>query len=110
MATYPDTNVLICENGRAYISDYGLSMLLTELGGSTFATPFHVWGTLRWTAPELLDLEIPEDDTGEESPRVAPTTLSDVYSFGSITLQVCGAHSPLLRITPYLLTRALDRF
>ncbi|KAF8437620.1 kinase-like domain-containing protein, partial [Boletus edulis BED1] len=85
------TNVLICENGSAYISDYGLSMLLTELGGSTFATPFHVWGTLRWTAPELLDLE---DDTDEESSRVAPTTQSDVYSFGSIMLQILSGKVP----------------
>ncbi|KAF8129313.1 kinase-like domain-containing protein [Boletus edulis] len=90
MATYL-TNVLICENGSAYISDYGLSMLLTELGGSTFATPFHVWGTLRWTAPELLDLE---DDTDEESSRVAPTTQSDVYSFGSIMLQILSGKVP----------------
>ncbi|KAH0830106.1 WD40-repeat-containing domain protein [Lanmaoa asiatica] len=61
------SNVLIRENGRAYIADFGLSMLLTELGGSTFATSFHARGTLRWTAPELLDLEVPEDGMEEES-------------------------------------------
>ena len=88
------SNVLIRENGRAYIADFGLSMLLTELGGSTFATSFHARGTLRWTAPELLDLEVPEDGVEEESPRVAPTTQSDVYSFGGVMLQVRGTHSP----------------
>ena len=68
-------------------------MLLTELGGSTFATSFHARGTLRWTAPELLDLEVPEDGMEEESPRVAPTTQSDVYSFGGVMLQVRRAPS-----------------
>ena len=67
-------------------------MLLTELGGSTFATSFQARGTLRWTAPELLDLEVPEDGM-EESPRVAPTTQSDVYSFGGVMLQVRRAPS-----------------
>jgi hypothetical protein len=40
-------------------------MLLTKLGGSTYATSRHAGGTLRWTAPELLDLQVPED---EENP------------------------------------------
>ena len=89
--------MLIHENGQAYIADFGLSMLLTELGGSTFATSFHARGTLRWTAPELLDLEVPEDGMEEESPRVAPTTQSDVYSFGGVMLQVRSTR--LLRTT-----------
>ena len=83
-------------------------MLLTELGGSTFATSFQARGTLRWTAPELLDLEVPEDGMEEESPHVAPTTQSDVYSFGGVMLQVSGT---LLRHTPpHVLIRMSDRF
>ncbi|KAF8437614.1 kinase-like domain-containing protein [Boletus edulis BED1] len=88
------SNVLIRENGRACIADFGLSMLLTELGGSTFAASSHARGTLRWTAPELLDLEVPEDGMEEESQRVAPTTQSDVYSFGSIMLQILSGKMP----------------
>ena len=38
-------------------------------------------GTTRWMDPELLD---PEDDS-----RAIPSKQSDVYSFGSIMLQVC---------------------
>ncbi|KAF8129311.1 kinase-like domain-containing protein [Boletus edulis] len=88
------SNVLIHESGRACIADFGLSMLLTELGASTFATSFHARGTLRWTAPELLDLEVPEDDVDDDSPRVSATTQSDVYSFGSIMFQILSGKVP----------------
>ncbi|KAF8129314.1 kinase-like domain-containing protein [Boletus edulis] len=88
------SNVLIHESGRACIADFGLSMLLTELGASTFATSFHTRGTLRWAAPELLDIEIPVDDMHRESPRVTPVTQSDVYSFGSVMLQILSGKVP----------------
>ncbi|KIK93122.1 hypothetical protein PAXRUDRAFT_789472, partial [Paxillus rubicundulus Ve08.2h10] len=86
------SNVLIDGNGRACISDFGLSMLLTKLGGSTYATSRCAEGTLRWTAPELLDLEVPEDE--ENLIYVIPTPQSDVYSFGRIMLQVLTGRVP----------------
>ncbi|KAF8839733.1 kinase-like protein, partial [Paxillus ammoniavirescens] len=86
------SNVLIDDNGRACISDFGLSTLLTKLGGSTYATSRHVEGTLRWTAPELLDLQVSED---EENPlHVNPTPRSDVFSFGRIMLQILTGKVP----------------
>lgn len=81
--------MLVCKNKRAYISDFGLSTLLTELGGPTFATSIHERGTLRWTAPELLDLQISEDEA--EQSDIVPTKHSDVYSFGGVMLQARGA-------------------
>ncbi|KAF8445021.1 kinase-like domain-containing protein [Boletus edulis BED1] len=87
------SNVLVCKDGRAYISDFGLSTLLTELGGTTFATSVHERGTLRWTAPELLDLEISEDEEAE-SAKVMPTKHSDVYSFGGVMLQILAGKVP----------------
>ncbi|KIJ06839.1 hypothetical protein PAXINDRAFT_121410 [Paxillus involutus ATCC 200175] len=85
------SNVLIDANGRACISDFGLSIVLTKLGGSTYASS-HAGGTLRWTAPELLDTQVPED---EDNPLdVFPTLQSDVYSFGSIMLQVLTGKIP----------------
>ncbi|KAF9239100.1 kinase-like domain-containing protein, partial [Melanogaster broomeanus] len=86
------SNVLIRGNGRACITDFGLSTMLTELGGSTFATSCHPRGTLRWTAPELLDLQVSEEE--ENPPQVVPTPQSDVYSFGGIMLQVLTGKVP----------------
>ncbi|KAF9231037.1 kinase-like domain-containing protein [Melanogaster broomeanus] len=40
------SNVLVDDKGRACIADFGLSMLLTELGGPTFATSIQAKGTL----------------------------------------------------------------
>ncbi|KIJ12135.1 hypothetical protein PAXINDRAFT_83330, partial [Paxillus involutus ATCC 200175] len=83
------SNVLVDGNGRACISDFGLSTLLTKIGGSTYAASSHAGGTLRWTAPELLDLQVPDD--GE---NLVPRPLSDVYSFGRIMLQVLTGKVP----------------
>ncbi|KIJ10920.1 hypothetical protein PAXINDRAFT_16143 [Paxillus involutus ATCC 200175] len=86
-------NVLIRANGRACIADFGLSTLLTELGGSTFATSFQARGTLRWAAPELY---LNDQTSGDEEnpPRVPPTPRSDIYSFGGIMLQVLTGKIP----------------
>ncbi|KIJ12412.1 hypothetical protein PAXINDRAFT_171220, partial [Paxillus involutus ATCC 200175] len=80
-----DANVLIHRSGRAYISDFGLSTLLTELGGSTYATSRQAAGTLRWTALELIDLGGPEDEG--DPVHIIPSPQSDVYSFGRIMLE-----------------------
>ncbi|KIK90716.1 hypothetical protein PAXRUDRAFT_831453 [Paxillus rubicundulus Ve08.2h10] len=86
------SNILIDGNGRACISDFGLSIVLTKLGGSTYATSSHAGWTLRWTAPELLDLQAPED---EDNPLyIAPKPSSDVYSFGRIILQILTGKVP----------------
>ncbi|KAF9230162.1 kinase-like domain-containing protein, partial [Melanogaster broomeanus] len=85
-------NVLIRGDGRACIADFGLSTMLTELGGSTFATSCQTRGTLRWAAPELLDLDASDDE--ESPPKFVPTTQTDVYSFGGIMLQILTGNVP----------------
>ncbi|KAF9219862.1 hypothetical protein BS17DRAFT_370394 [Gyrodon lividus] len=84
-----ESNVLIHDNGRACIADFGLSTLLTELGGSTFATSRQGGGALRWAAPELLNLDVEGFADEEHTSRAPPTPQSDTYSFGGIMLQVC---------------------
>ncbi|KAF8839148.1 kinase-like protein, partial [Paxillus ammoniavirescens] len=86
------SNVLVDGNERACISDFGLSTLLTQLGGSTFATSNQSPGTLRWAAPELLEFHEAEGE--ENPPHIIPSPGSDVYSFGRIMLQVCPISTP----------------
>ncbi|KAN0073729.1 Protein kinase-like domain containing protein, partial [Tylopilus felleus] len=77
----------------ACIADFGLSTLLTELGGSTFATSFRGRGTIQWIAPELLVCGAPGNGT-EEAPPAMPTTYSDVYSFGGVVLHILSGKAP----------------
>ncbi|KAF9238963.1 kinase-like domain-containing protein, partial [Melanogaster broomeanus] len=86
------SNVLIDDKGRARITDFGLSMVLTELEGSTFATSVQTGGTLRWAAPENLHLNLSGDR--ENVPKISPTTRSDIYSFGRVMLQVLTGKIP----------------
>ncbi|KAF8896753.1 kinase-like domain-containing protein [Gymnopilus junonius] len=78
-------NVLITDDGRAAISDFGLSNVLEELGrptGYTLSNPGI--GPLRWLAPELME--------HDEQPAMPA---SDVWSFG------CTAYELLTGLIPY---------
>ncbi|KAG1741464.1 kinase-like domain-containing protein [Suillus paluster] len=79
-------NVLINNNGSACLTDFGLSGTLSELAGMTYLIKTSCRpGALRWTAPEFF--------SGDESAAVV-TTQSDIYSFGSIMLQVLTGDVP----------------
>ncbi|KAG1887207.1 kinase-like domain-containing protein [Suillus subluteus] len=81
-------NVLIDGDGRAYLADFGLSGTLTRQPSMTYLTKLSCCpGAVRWTAPELL---------AEEEPA---TTQSDIYSFGSIFLQVLTGNVPWPHLT-----------
>jgi len=79
------SNVLILRNMTACIADFGLSSMLGDLqAGKTYLAATAMYpGAVRWTAPELL-----------ESDDLQPTTLSDIYSLGSIMLQVLSGKVP----------------
>ncbi|CAM9180735.1 unnamed protein product [Ectocarpus sp. 13 AM-2016] len=71
------TNVLVFENNRLKVSDFGLIALRESqsvLGGDTV-------GSAAWTAPEVLD---------DQNPSV----LSDVYSFGVLVHEVLTQRVP----------------
>ncbi|KIM37613.1 hypothetical protein M413DRAFT_448407 [Hebeloma cylindrosporum] len=78
-------NVLITDEGRAVLCDFGLSQVVEDLGrptGFTLSNPDT--GPVRWQAPEFLEGE------------VEPATLaSDVWSFG------CTAFELLTSTMPY---------
>ncbi|KAN0084324.1 Protein kinase-like domain containing protein [Tylopilus felleus] len=80
------SNVLVRADGRAYIADFGLSTLLTAVGGPSVASSRQNGGTVRWMAPELLNPQNPSPPS--------PTSRSDVYSFGSIMFQTLTGNIP----------------
>jgi len=86
--------VLIDSDGHARLTDFGLSSVINAGEGMTYlAMATRCPGALRWVAPEL----VVKDGTG-----VAPTFGSDIYSFGSVMLQVsCGFHNFRIDDNPY---------
>jgi len=79
-------NVLIDDEQRACLCDFGLSILAQDLElPSMSQSNSSVGGSLRWTAPELFSF-------GETAPKVS--LFSDVYSFGSVALEVFTGERP----------------
>ncbi|KAI6150061.1 kinase-like domain-containing protein [Pisolithus thermaeus] len=69
-------NVLIDQNGRALLTDFGLSVHINSSFTMTVNSP--CGGSLYWMAPELV----------EDKGAIPATTKSDVWSFG-MTALVC---------------------
>ncbi|OAX35236.1 kinase-like protein [Rhizopogon vinicolor AM-OR11-026] len=88
------SNVLVHGNGRACLADFGLSTILAEFIGTSYLTST-INGNIRWAAAELF--EVPED--GEEHEAVISlSTECDIYSFGSIALQVLTCKVPYYNV------------
>ncbi|KAG0697068.1 kinase-like domain-containing protein [Suillus ampliporus] len=83
------SNVLIYANGRACLADFGLSTIIQEFIGTSYFTSTNR-GNIRWVAAELC--EASEDD------QVLLSTECDIYSFGSITLQVFTCKVPYYNV------------
>ncbi|KAG1906174.1 kinase-like domain-containing protein, partial [Suillus fuscotomentosus] len=83
------SNVLIYGNGRACLADFGLSTIILEFVGTSYFTS-SIRGNVRWVAAELC--EASEDD------EVSLSTECDIYSFGSITLQVLTCKVPYYNV------------
>lgn len=77
-------NVLIGDNGAARLVDFGLSTIQAEFQGTSFITST-VGGAMRYRAPELLPAI--EADVHDVFKPIL-TTMCDVYSLGSVILQV----------------------
>jgi hypothetical protein len=82
------SNVLVYGNGRACLADFGLSTMVLEFIGPSYMTS-SIRGNIRWAAAELF--EVPEED--EEDAALTLSTECDIYSFGSIFLQVSSPFS-----------------
>ncbi|TFY56055.1 hypothetical protein EVJ58_g7874 [Rhodofomes roseus] len=77
-------NILIDEQGRARLADFGLTAMTHDLHALNAITPLSIVGSLRWTAPEILDPE----SAGLEKAR--PSKASDVFSTGMVMWEGVG--------------------
>ncbi|KAG2116133.1 kinase-like domain-containing protein [Suillus clintonianus] len=76
-------NVLINGQGKACLTDFGLSTVSGGLKDASYFGQAGRHGAIRWAAPELIV------GAGQHS-----TFKSDIYSFGSIMLQVLSGDVP----------------
>ena len=91
MVTILQPNILVDELRHARLGDFGLANFADS---STASVSAQGTGAIGWTAPELLD----PDQFGLRNSR--PTSVSDVYSFGSVCWEVsdflsCGCYISL---------------
>jgi serine/threonine protein kinase len=68
-------NVLIADDGRAVLSDFGISRVWVN--NATITAPTSVMGSCRWMAPELLG-------SADEQDHPSHTKASDVWAFGMV--------------------------
>ena len=75
------SNVLINDQGMACLCDFVLATVVGEFMDTTNSSV--LGGAVRWAAPEVYD--IPDQN---DARVVGPTMSSDIYSFGSLALEV----------------------
>ncbi|KAI6142846.1 kinase-like domain-containing protein [Pisolithus tinctorius] len=82
-------NVLIASDGRAVLTDFGLSIL----PDSSFSIPMTsaCGGSLRWMAPEVVNRLVSED------PK--PTVEGEIWAFGMTTLELFTRKHPYCTLT-----------
>ena len=74
--------MLIDDDGRAVISDYGLVFVIDTSDFTSTKTA----GTCRWMSPEVMNPS--EDSVDDQEPSVLFTTASDIYAFGMTVFEV----------------------
>jgi serine/threonine protein kinase len=74
------SNILLDDEGKALLADFGLSNIIVEAYGPAYITS-SIGGSVRWAAPEHFRIS-----DGERVSTV--TTHGDIYSYGSVLLQV----------------------
>ena len=67
--------MLIAEDGRAVLSDFGVSRLLVN--SKTVIGTTALKGVMRWMAPELIE---PDEEVGMKN--ACHTKATDVWAFG----------------------------
>ncbi|KIM53495.1 hypothetical protein SCLCIDRAFT_31840 [Scleroderma citrinum Foug A] len=90
-------NVLISEEGRALLTDFGLSCLTNS--SFSVSTPGQFGGTLPWMSPEMLSVAVPVPP---------PTAARDVWAFAMMALELFTREDPFHPISgPFIMLRIL---
>lgn len=71
---------MLVNNGKVYLSDFGLSSMRDGVTGQSSA----VHANIRWAAPELFRIR--------KGYKASPTCETDMFSFGCVFLEVCKRH------------------
>jgi len=92
-------NILIDENGRARLADFGLLTIISDPTYFSTSSSTVTGGTTRWMSPELLD---PEQFGLDHS---YPTKESDCYALGMVIYEVVNGQVPFTKLKDYIVTR-----
>ncbi|KDQ16998.1 hypothetical protein BOTBODRAFT_30376 [Botryobasidium botryosum FD-172 SS1] len=79
-------NILVSDSGDIRIADFGLSMIMEEFFPDQYSLSWHNGGNIKWKAPECLRLI-----DGQPAPR---TTMSDIFSFGRVIVELTTLKEP----------------
>ncbi|KAF9231206.1 kinase-like protein, partial [Melanogaster broomeanus] len=80
-------NVLVDDDGRACLTDFGLSLIIQDFVGTSYLKS-GVCGAVRYADPELVH------QVHSEGKIAHPTIPSDIYSFGGLMLHVLTGKKP----------------
>ncbi|KLO11696.1 kinase-like protein, partial [Schizopora paradoxa] len=80
-------NILISQDSKPLLADFGLSLALSESTAGSTTTGAFTKGTVRWMARELL---VPEDS----GPSFRPDEQTDIWALGMVIYELLSWKSP----------------